>query len=114
ETYVTAAHYRRSSSADSGNTGTSGVAAPPPTATPGGDTEMVFYGRYLDRFEKRGDVWKIAHRRVVMDFNRRTAAAMVETGPPMDGLARGGRHPDDPLYEHLFAESPGDARDRRE
>jgi len=112
ETYVTAAHYRRSSSTDS-------VAGRPPprtapTAVPGGDTEMVFYGRYLDRFERRGDVWKIVHRRVVMDWNRHTAAAMVESGPPVDGLARGGRHPADPLYEHLFAaESDAAATERR-
>ena len=113
ETYVTAAHYRRSTKADSGDTGTRSAATASPTAEPGGDTEMVFYGRYLDRFEKRGDVWKIAHRRVVMDFNRRTAAAMVETGPPMDGLARGARYPNDPLYEHLSAAAtPRDVRDR--
>jgi len=27
-------------------------------------------GRYLDRFERRGDTWKIAHRRGLHDFSR--------------------------------------------
>ena len=83
ETYVTAYHY---------------LAA---EAEEGGDAEMTYIGRYLDRMEKRGDVWKIAHRRVVMDWNRNAAATAILEGPPFDGLARGKRHPDDPLYDHL-------------
>jgi ketosteroid isomerase-like protein len=81
ETYVTASHYRR------GSTG------------PG--HEMTVFARYLDVFERRGDCWKIRHRRVVMDWNRNAAAAVRESGPPFDGLARGGRYPDDPLRAHL-------------
>ena len=80
ETYVTAYHY---------------------LAAEDGDTEMTYIGRYLDRMEKRGNVWKIAHRRVVMDWNQNAAATAILEGPPFDGLARGKRHPDDPLYEHL-------------
>lgn len=37
---------------------------------PEGDTEMILAGRYLDRFEKRGGVWKIAYRRMVNDWCR--------------------------------------------
>jgi hypothetical protein len=77
ETYVTAHHYAEAE---------------------GGDREMIFLGRYLDRMEKRGNVWKIAHRRVVMDWNRNVAASAHWAGPPFDGLARGARQPDDPLY----------------
>ncbi len=80
ETYVTAHHY---------------------LAAEDGDTEMIFLGRYLDRLEKRGDVWRIIHRRVVMDWNRNVPATAVLQGRPFDGLARGGRCPDDPLYGHL-------------
>ena len=81
ESYVTAYHY---------------------LAVEGGqDTEMTFLGRYLDRMEKRGDVWKIRHRSVVMDWNQNADATAVLTGPPFDGLARGDRHPEDPLFEHL-------------
>ena len=81
ETYVTAYHYLAEEE--------------------GGDTEMTYIGRYLDRMEKRGDVWKISHRRVVMDWNQNANASAILEGPPFEGLARGSRHPDDPLYEHL-------------
>ena len=37
---------------------------------PEGDTEMILAGRYLDRFEKRGGVWKIAYRKMVNDWCR--------------------------------------------
>lgn len=81
ETYVTANHYR---------------------ANPGGtDTEMAFYGRYLDRMQRRGQHWKILHRRVVMDWNQNFDATAVLKGPPFEGLARGERLPEDPLATHL-------------
>jgi ketosteroid isomerase-like protein len=81
ETYVTAYHYR--------------------AVEDGPDTEMTYLGRYLDTMEKRGNVWKILHRQVVMDWNQNAAATAVLEGPPFDGLARGERHPDDPLNRLL-------------
>lgn len=80
ETYVTAYHY---------------------LAAEVGDTEMTYLGRYLDRMQKRGDVWKILHRQVVMDWNQNAPASAILEGPPFDGLARGARQPTDPLYAHL-------------
>ena len=80
ETYVTAYHY---------------------LAAEAGDTEMTYLGRYLDRMQKRGDVWKILYRQVVMDWNRNAPASAILEGPPFDGLARGARQPTDPLYAHL-------------
>lgn len=85
ETYVTARHYQR--------------------GTYGEDTEMTFLGRYLDTMERRGDVWKILHRQVVMDWNGNAPASVTLEGPPFDGLARGSRHPDDPLYRLLHEQS---------
>lgn len=82
ETYVTAYHYL------GGENG-----AP--------DTEMTFLGRYLDRFERRGSVWKINHRRVLMDWNQNADSSAVLEGPPFDGLARGTRYPSDPVYALL-------------
>ena len=77
ETYVTAFHYR---------------------TNPGGDdSEMTYLGRYLDTLHKRDGVWKLLHRQVVMDWNQHVRATAVFEGPPFDGLARGSRHPDDPL-----------------
>ena len=79
ETYVTAYHYR----ADEG----------------GQDTEMTYIGRYIDHLQRRDGVWKILFRRVVMDWNQNATASAILAGPPFEGLARGARAPDDPLYE---------------
>lgn len=82
ETYVTAYHYLAATASDAQDA----------------DSEMTFLGRYLDRFERRDDVWKILHRRVLMDWNQNAAATAVLEGPPFDGLARGDRYPQDPVY----------------
>lgn len=64
--------------------------------------EVHMAGRYLDRFEKRGDEWRIVDRTVVFDLVNETPAE------PGDVAARfgrrqpaGGRWPDDPLYAFL-------------
>ncbi len=81
ESYVTAYHYLANDDAP--------------------DTEMTYIGRYLDHMTKRDDVWKIQHRTVVMDWNQNADATAILEGPPFDGLARGGREPQDPLYTFL-------------
>jgi hypothetical protein len=81
ESYVTAYHYTANDD--------------------GPDTEMTYLGRYLDTMQKRQDVWKISHRRIVMDWNQNVAATAVWEGPTFDGIARGGRVPKDPLYTFL-------------
>ena len=85
ETYVTAYHYL----------------SDPEQSSESGDTEMIFLGRYLDRFERRDAVWKISHRRVLMDWNQNQSASAVWQGPPFDGLAQGARCPKDPVYALL-------------
>lgn len=65
------------------------------------DQEMIFIGRYLDRFERRGDVWKIRHRQVLMDWNINQNVSAIHSGPPFEGLAVGTRAPEDPLYTML-------------
>jgi len=85
ETYITAYHY---------------LAADADAETES-DTEMTFLGRYLDQFERRDGFWKMAHRRVLMDWNQNAAATAVKSGPPFDGLARGARLPADPVYSLL-------------
>lgn len=32
--------------------------------------ELIMAGRYLDRFERRGGTWKIAHRKMLNDWSR--------------------------------------------
>lgn len=58
--------------------------------------------RLLDRFEKRNGEWKIAHRRVILDWSR--DVEMSETwgrgvlGSPEVGAYRGKRDKSDPSY----------------
>lgn len=61
---------------------------------------IVVTGRYLDRYERRAGVWKIAYRRLVWD------AVMSEDVRPEDGerlptLGHVGRGADDLSYEAL-------------
>jgi hypothetical protein len=67
----------------------------------GAEREMLFFGRYLDRFEKRGRLWKILHRRVVMDWSRDTPVDDVRDGPLFARFAKGGRMESDPLHAFL-------------
>ncbi|MGW4336516.1 nuclear transport factor 2 family protein [Rhodococcus koreensis] len=63
------------------------------------------WGRYLDRFERRDGVWRVAYRRVVIDA--RFAAVAID-GIRTDGPYWGLRDTRDPLYaEH--ASLPGQA-----
>ena len=66
-----------------------------------GDRAVTAVGRYLDRMQRRGDVWKIAHRRVVMDWNQHALASAKWEGAPFEGLAWGTRDITDPVYLHL-------------
>lgn len=66
---------------------------------PDGFTDDLTGGRYIDRFERRGGVWKYTHRTFVMDWmtshpsTDQTGQGMYETL-----TTRGGKYPDDPLY----------------
>lgn len=73
---------------------------------PGGARrDIVAAGRYLDRFERRHDRWKIAARTVVTDYFRNFPDAPDwSVGPFGMQAARGARHPQDMSYE-LFAKS---------
>ena len=70
-------------------------------AGPDGDIFMIAAGRYLDRFERREGVWKIAHRHAVYDWN--------SAGPSTDSFDRanpgtwtyGSAGKEDRSYAHL-------------
>jgi ketosteroid isomerase-like protein len=64
----------------------------------GGDSELVYIGRYLDRFEKRGETWKISHRAPVMSWSQNLTASHDAAHPALAALARAGRFPGDPVY----------------
>jgi hypothetical protein len=76
ETYLTAYHYRDDAT----------------------DSELIYIGRYLDRFEKRGDTWKISHRLPVMSWSQNLPASHDGAHPALAELARAGRYPHDPIY----------------
>ena len=61
------------------------VALWPPPAADGGQTELVGRGRYLDRWERRGDVWAIAHRLHLLDMS---SAIPVTRTPVSAGSTR--------------------------
>jgi hypothetical protein len=67
--------------------------------------DVVFGGRYLDRFEKRGPEWRIAHRQLVMDYFQRQRAA-EDLGVFGSLEVTGGDYPDDPLYRFIPGELP--------
>jgi hypothetical protein len=69
----------------------------------GGRQELEVGGRYLDRFEKRGQEWRIAHRTLTVDWNRLTPAASVWDSPMYQKVKhRGLKYPHDPLYQILL------------
>lgn len=63
----------------------------------GGKRDLVIAGRYVDRYEKHGGVWKIAYRSELVDWLRDDPAsdAMLEGAP----FIIGARKPADPLYD---------------
>jgi hypothetical protein len=58
----------------------------------------VVGARYLDRFSRRANIWRIDHRTVVLDWHK--TEVWTESAPqvPTDGFARGARGPEDPSY----------------
>ncbi len=67
---------------------------------PGGREDIVFGGRYLDVFERRAGEWRIARRRVIMDFFQKQPAAS-DLGVFGSLEVTGGHHPADPLYDWI-------------
>jgi hypothetical protein len=68
--------------------------------------ETFLCGRYVDRFSKRGDVWRVAARTVVYDWMKEASGS--ETGETERFGPRkpiGGMNPDDPWYA-LLAQAP--------
>lgn len=66
--------------------------------------ELFLSGRYVDRFEKRGDEWRIAARTVMYDWMRPLGSPegteRERMGPR---LPNGSNHPEDPVYALLAA-----------
>lgn len=71
------------------------------------DTFMIAAGRYLDRFERRDGIWKMAHRWAVYDWSSAAPSSDIWDRPAMDGYAFGARGKPDPSYAHLREAAPG-------
>ncbi|MCG8443112.1 MAG: nuclear transport factor 2 family protein, partial [Caulobacterales bacterium] len=65
-----------------------------------GAPHVFWYGgRYVDRLEKRGKEWKIAHRQVVMDWNQNEiSTAIWDEGMFKTLTLRGARGPADIVF----------------
>jgi hypothetical protein len=61
----------------------------------GPERDFVAYGRYIDRMERREGQWRIARRKMVMDFTRTDP---VSAGEPGLGSNVGARDRTDPSY----------------
>ncbi|MCP5281330.1 MAG: nuclear transport factor 2 family protein [Rhodoferax sp.] len=64
--------------------------------------EVFLAGRYLDRFEKRGDEWRVAARTVMYDWMRPWGTPPGTEAERMGlRVPNGGLHPQDPVYALL-------------
>lgn len=63
----------------------------------GSARDLVYGLRYVDRLERRDDVWRIAHRVCTWDWQRSDENVGLPLG---DGYQRGARDRTDPVFEH--------------
>ncbi len=66
-------------------------------AEDGSERDLFISGRYVDRYERRSGVWKIAYRSELVDWVRDEPAADMTFKD--SAMIAGGRKPDDPLYD---------------
>ena len=70
-----------------------------------GASEMVFSGRYLDRFECDGVDWKFKFRRVVMDWSRRRDVVDERAAGSFASLTKGLNNRQDSSWNHFATRS---------
>lgn len=72
--------------------------------------DMIGYGRYIDLFERRAGIWRIAERTVVFDGNVEIPGSFA--WPQRFARFRGRRDSEDPAYRVLSADltAPADSR----
>jgi hypothetical protein len=63
----------------------------------GSRRDLIVSGRYVDRYERRGGVWKIAYRSELVDWVRDEPAA--DQWFEGSAMIPGARKPHDPLYD---------------
>jgi len=78
-------------------------------AGPEHDVDLIIGGRYLDKYEKRRDTWKIRARTIVTDWAQlKDPSAMDLTHPITKGTLKGTMDASDPSYQFfsLFGKVP--------
>src|SRR6202000_1449647 len=63
--------------------------------------EIVVGGRYLDRYEKRGGIWKFSHRSLAMDWCNVRDVKQADYDTSAAGAVRGRHDADYPSYAEL-------------
>ena len=64
------------------------------------DVDVVVGGRYLDKYEKRDDVWRIVERTIVTDWAHVNDPSTVELSHPITrGTLKGSPNVDDPSHQ---------------
>ena len=72
----------------------------------GGDVHMIVAGRYLDRFERRDGIWKIAHRQAVYDWGSNSPSTDSYDRDNPGKMTFGVRGAADPSYAFLTGPPP--------
>jgi ketosteroid isomerase-like protein len=73
------------------------------------DTDLIVGGRYLDKYEKRDETWRIQARTIVTDWAQmRDPSAMDLSHPVTKGTLKGALDASDPSYQFfsLFGNAP--------
>jgi hypothetical protein len=73
----------------------------------GGEVHALFGGRYLDHFERRDGEWKIADRKVVMDWTRSALPGEEWELAGAFSEMKGARHEADPSFGRFSAGGDG-------
>ncbi len=64
------------------------------------DVDVIVGGRYLDKYEKRNDIWKIIERTIVTDWAHVNDPSVVDLSHPITrGTLKGSPAADDPSYQ---------------
>lgn len=75
------------------------------------DSVLLVMGvRYLDKYERRDGVWKIAHRRLVEDWSIKVPALVARGDTLVSTLPQGGFGEADPAYEFFSSSLRGESR----
>lgn len=68
--------------------------------------KTLLFGRYIDKFEKRDEEWRVVHRRLVYDWIEEAPGLAGDDATRFGSRNPNGKHkPEDPWYD-LLAQSP--------